>query len=76
LLACKFDSAQIDLTDFIRESKLLESKAVRAESVRFDDVRARLEIRAMNRGYELGIRQVEAVEAFVELHSSGVQHRA
>ena len=66
----------VDLHDLRVEAVGPELQPVRAERVGLDDVGARVDVFLVHRAHQLGVRQVELVEAAVHEHAAGVQHRA
>ena len=55
--------------------KWAQPKGVRAEGVRLDDLRARLQILLVDRAHQLGLRQVQLVVAAVDEDAAFVEHR-
>ena len=66
----------VDLAHPIREPVDRELEAVRAEGVRLDAVGARGDVVGVDRLDDLRLVQVEDVEAGVERHAAGIEHRA
>src|SRR5207237_1272368 len=66
----------VDLAHPIREPVDRELEAVRAEGVRLDAVGPRGDVVGVDRLDDLRLVQVEDVEAGVERHAAGIEHRA
>ncbi len=66
----------VDLGHLRFEAVLGQLEAVGAEGVRFDDLRARVNVSPMDFGHRGGLSKVEFVEALVEGDAARVQHGA
>src|SRR5438132_462875 len=66
----------VELAHPIREPVDRELEAVRAEGVRLDAVGPRGDVVGVDRLDDLRLVQVEDVEAGVERHAAGIEHRA
>ena len=68
--------SRLILRDLRLEAVGPELEAMRAEGVGLDDVGPRLEVVLVDAAHEVGVREVQLVEAAVHEHAAGVQHRA
>jgi len=75
-LAGKADACGVDLRDFAGEPVAAQAKAICAEGVGFQDLRAGLEVLLVDGEDEAGIGEIELVVAAVDEDAAGVKHGA
>ena len=66
----------VDRAGLVGETETGQLESIRAEGVRLDHISAGAHIFAMHVGHEIGLRQIQFVEAAVEKNAAGIQHRA
>ncbi len=74
--ARQLDPGADDRRLLVFQPELRQLEAVRAEGVRLDDLRARLDVSPVNLADQLRVDQVLAVEALVHARAARVQQRA
>ena len=75
-LAGDLDRAAVDVADPVADAKAIQTNAVSAEGVGFDDVGTGSEVRLVHRADQLRFRQVQVIEALVDANARAVEHGA
>jgi hypothetical protein len=75
-LPCDPHARHIDRVQLLGQAEGGELQAVCAEGVALEHVGAGAHVLAVHAAHELGIRQVQRVEGFVDEDAPGVEHRA
>ena len=66
----------VDRVQLVGNPERPELDAVGAERVRLDDIGARAHVFLMDLAHQVRLRHVQRLEALVDEHALGVQHRA